>query len=125
MQKRGNYDFRIQRCWFKSERFLKPYMAAYYRGPDSGMHYKRVDNPYYIAPNRFQMANCNLFQLVENLIHQYYPNIWEIYSNINVPAGCNKFTGLFAAVVINKMFCTKIYKDLGHIKGVICYYQLW
>ena len=91
-------------------------MTAHDRGPHSGIHYKQVDNSYYIAAKKFPKANRNLFQLVEDLIQQYYPDIWEIYSNINVPAGCNKLAGLFAAVVINKMVRTKIHKDLCDIK---------
>ena len=119
-QKRGDYEVRILGCWFKSGRFLQPYMTAHYRGPKSGIHYKRLDNPHYIAAKKFQKANHNLFQLVENLIQQHYPDIWEIYSNIKVPSGCHKFAGLFAAVVINKLVRTKIHKDLGDIKCGIC-----
>ena len=124
-QKRGDYEVRILGCWFKSRRFLQPYMTSHYRGPGSGIHYKRVDNLHYIAAKKFQKANLNLFQLVESLIQQHYPDIWEIYSEISVPAGCNKFAGLFAAVVINKMVRTKIHKDLGDIKGGICVIICW
>jgi len=124
-QKRGDYEVRILGCWFKSGRFLQPYMTSHYRGPDSGVHYKRLDNPYYMAAKKFQKANRNLFQLVENLIQQHYPDIWEIYSNIRVPPGCNKFAGLFAAVVINKLVRTKIHKDLGDIKCGICVIICW
>lgn len=101
---RGDYQVRILGCWFKSGRFLQPYMTSHYRGPNSGIHYKRLDNPYYIAAKQFQNANRNLFQLVEDLIKNYYPDIWEIYSEIKVPTGCHQFAGLFAAVVINKLF---------------------
>jgi len=100
-------------------------MTSHYRGPDSGVHYKRLDNPYYMAAKKFQKANHNLFQLVENLIQQHYPDIWEIYSKIRVPPGCNKFAGLFAAVVINKLVRTKIHKDLGDIKCGICVIICW
>jgi len=124
-QKRGDYEVRILGCWFKSGRFLQPYMTSHYRGPDSGVHYKRLDNPYYMAAKKFQKANRNLFQLVENLIQQHYPDIWEIYSNIRVPPGCNKFASLFAAVVINKLVRTKIHKDLGDIKCGICVIICW
>jgi len=123
--KRGDYQVRILGCWFKSGRFLQPYMTAHYRGPHSGTHYKRLDNPHYIAAKRFQKANRNLFQLVEDLIKTYYPDIWEVYSQIRVPAGCHKFAGLFAAVAINKMVQTKVHKDLGDIKGGICVIICW
>jgi len=88
--KRGDYQAHILGCWFKSGRFLQPYMTAHYRGPDTGIHYKRLDNPYYIAAKKFQKANRGFFQLVEDPIRQHYPDIWEIYRNIRVPAGCNK-----------------------------------
>jgi len=91
-------------------------MTAHYRGSHSGIHYKRFHNPHYIAAKRFQNANGDLFQLVQDLIKTYYPDIWEIYSQIRVPAGCYKFAGLFATVAINKMVQTKVYKDLGDIK---------
>ena len=123
--KRGDYQVHILGCWFKSGRFLQPYMTAHYRGPHSGIHYKRLDNPYYMAAKRFKKANCGLFQLVEDLIRQHYPDIWKVYSQIQVPPGCNKFAGLFAAVVINKLVQTKIHKDLGDIKGGICIVICW
>ncbi|PUU74716.1 hypothetical protein B9Z19DRAFT_1067992 [Tuber borchii] len=66
--RRGDYQVHILGCWFKSGRFLKPYMTAHYRGPQSGIHYKRLDNSYYIAVKKFQKANYSLFQLVEDLI---------------------------------------------------------
>ena len=100
-------------------------MTAHYRGPHSGIHYKRLDNPYYMAAKRFKKANHGLFLLVENLIQQHYPDIWKVYSQIQVPPGCNKFAGLFAAVVINKLVQTKIHKDLGDIKGGICIVICW
>jgi len=120
--KQGNDQVRILGCWFKSGRFLQPYMTPHYRGPHSGVHYKRLDNAYYVAAKRFRNANRNLFQLVEDLIKNYYPDVWEVYSQIRVPSGSHKFAGLFAAVVINKMVQTKVHKDLGDIKGGICYY---
>ena len=123
--KRGDYQVRILGCWFKSGRFLQPYMTAHYRGPHSGTHYKRLDNPYYVAAKKFQKANRNLFQLIEDLIKNYYPDLWELYSQIRVPSGCHKFAGLFAAVVINKMVQTKVHKDLGDIKGGICVIICW
>ena len=123
--KRGDYQVRILGCWFKSGRFLQPYMTAHYRGPHSGIHYKRSDNPHYIAAKRLQKANRNLFQLVEDLIKHNYPVIWEIYSQIKVPAGCHKFAGLFAAVAINKLVQTKVHKDLGDIKWGICVIICW
>jgi len=100
-------------------------MTAHYRGPHSGTHYKRLDNPHYIAAKRFQKANRDLFQLVEDLIKTYYPDIWKVYSQIKVLAGCHKFAGLFAAVAINKMVQTKVHKDLGDIKGEICVIICW
>ena len=117
---RGDYQVHILGCWFKSGRFLQPYMTAHYRGPHSGIHYKRLDNPYYMAAKKFQRANRSLFQVVEDLIRQHHPDIWEVYRNIKVPSGCNKFAGLFAAVVSNKLVQTKVHKDLGDIKGGIC-----
>ena len=92
--RRGDYEVRILGCWFKSGRLLQPYMTAHYCGPHSGKDYKQPDNPHYIALKRFQKANRNLFQLVENLIRNNYPDIWEIYSKIKVPSGCHKFAGL-------------------------------
>jgi len=123
--RRGDYQVRFLGCWFKSGRFLQPYMTAHYRGPQSGIHYKRLDNPHYIAAKRFQKTNRNLFQLVEDLIKNNYPDIWEIYKEVRVPAGCHKFAGLFAAVAINKMVQTKVHKDLGDIKGGICVIICW
>jgi len=123
--KRGDYQVRILGCWFKSERFLQPYMTAHYHGPHSGIHYKRSDNPHYIAAKRFQKTNKNLFQLVEDLIKHNYPELWEIYDQIKVPAGRHKFAGLFAALAINKMVQTKVHKDLGDIKGGICVLICW
>ena len=122
---RGDYQVHILGCWFKTGRFLQPYMTAHYRGPHSGIHYKRLDNPYYMAAKKFQRANRTLFQVVKDLIRQHHPDIWEVYRNIKVPPGCNKFAGLFAAVVINKLVQTKVYKDLGYIKGGICIVICW
>lgn len=123
--RRGNYEVWILGCWSKSGRFLQPYMTAHYRGPDSGKDYKQPDNPHYIAAKRFQKANRNLFQLVEDLIRNNYPDIWEIYSRIKVPSGCYKFAGLFAAVAINKLVQTKIHKDRGDMKYGICVIICW
>ena len=57
--------------------------------------------------------------MVEDLIHQYYPNIQKIYSEIPVPPVCNKFAGLFAVAVINKLVQTKIHKDRSDINSVM------
>jgi len=95
-------------------------MTAHYRGPHSGKNYKRLDTQHYIAAKRFQKANRNLFQLVEDLIRNNCPDRWDIYSKIKVPAGCHKFAGLFASVAINKLVQNKIHKDLGDIKCGIC-----
>lgn len=122
---RGDYKVHILGCWFKSGRFLQPYMTAHYRGPHSGIHYKRLDNPYYIAAKKFQRANRDLFHLVEDLIRQHHPDIWEVYRKIRVPPGCHKFAGLFAAVVITKLVQTKVHKDLGDIRGGICIVICW
>ena len=100
-------------------------MTAHYRGPHSGTHYKRLDNPYYVAAKKFQWANQNLFQLVEDLIKNYYSDIWELYSQIRVLSRCHKFSELFAAVVINEVVQTKVHKDLGDIKGRICVIICW
>jgi len=81
--------------------------------------------PTMLQPKSFQNANRNLFQLVEDLIKHYYPDIWEVYSQIRVPSGCHKFAGLFAAVVINMIVQTKVHKDLGNIKGGICVIICW
>ena len=83
--KRGDYQVRILGCWFKSGRFLQPYMTAHYRGPHSGTYYKRLDNPYYVAAKKFQKANRNLFQLVEDLIK----TIILIYGNCIVKSECH------------------------------------
>ena len=66
-----------------------------------------------------------MFQFVEDLIQQYHPDIWKVYSKIKVPAGCHKFALIFAAIVINKLVQTKIHKDLGNIKGGICVIIWW
>ena len=123
--KRGDYQVRVLGYWFNSGRFLKPYMTAHYHGPNSGIHYKRLDNSYYIAAKKFQNANTNLFHCVEDLIKQYHPDIWEVYSKIKVPARCHKFAGIFAAIVINQLVQTKIHKDIGNIKGGICVIICW
>jgi len=123
--RRGDYQVCILGCWFKSRRFLQPYMTAHYCRPHSGKDSKRLDNQHHIAAKRFQKANRNLFQLVEDLIRNNYPDIWDIYSKIKVPAGCHKFAGLFAAVAINKLVQTKIHQDLGDIKCGICVIICW
>ena len=68
----------------------------------------------------FQRANQNPYQLVEDLIKNYYPDIWKLYSQIRVPSGCYKFAELIATLGIHKMVQTKVHKDLGDIKGGIC-----
>lgn len=78
-----------------------------------------------MAAKRFHKANRRLFHLVEDLIRQYYPDILKIYSEIWVPPGCNKFAGLFATVLINKLVQTKIHEDLGNIKYGISIVIYW
>ena len=63
--------------------------------------------------------------MVEDLIRNNYPDIWDIYSKIKVPLGCHKFAGLFAAVAINKLVQTKVHKDLDDIKYGICVIICW
>jgi len=123
--KREDYQSHILGCWFNSGRFLRPYMTAHYRGPHSGIHYKQLNNQHYVTARQFQRENHGLFQLIQDLIRQHYPDIWEIYSKIKVPPGCNKFAGLCAAVVINKLAQTKVHEDLGDIKGGICIVICW
>jgi len=100
-------------------------MTAHYHGPHSGIHYKHSDNSHYIAAKRFQKTNKNLFQLVENLIKHNNLELWEIYYQIKVPAGCHKFAGLLATLAIYKSAQTKVHKDLGDSKGGICVLICW
>ena len=106
---------------------LKHYesLLLHYCGPNSGIHYKQLDHPFYIAAMKFESANTNLFQFVEDLIQQYHPDIWEVYSKIKVPARCHKFAAIFAAIVINKLVQTNIHKDIGNIREGICVILCW
>lgn len=52
--KRGQYISIVLGCWFTSGRFLKLYMSSNYRGAEHGHHYKRSDNPSYMAARTFQ-----------------------------------------------------------------------
>lgn len=129
--KRGDFPVRHIACWFKASRHDKPWMNVDFVG-SSRKHIdkdlagllvpSRIDVPVGVDADieYFLRTNDRLWKLIDSLVKNYYPKVYDVLQRLELPEGCVRVAGIFCGLALNTDVRTQCHRDSSDWPFGVC-----